>query len=219
MLLSLQGPLDVERFRGAYRETILAFDQFRLVFSARAGEPFQSFRADLQPELPVVEISEEVVEAWIQSRSVPRFNFEQALFDGALLRLSPERHELFFCQHHIISDGSSLGMFVEDLCRRYEGKPVPLRPSYALYLRHEQAYRKSPRAQRDAAHFAKKLAGGMPPLALYGKPRTQRTARIHRSHVEAGRAQSAARRSWERPAVERSIRCPAGGAGTWCCVS
>jgi amino acid adenylation domain-containing protein len=186
--ITLTGKLDVARLRRAFRETILSFDQYRLAFSLRNGEPRQWFRADLSPELPLVDLSDrpELVTGWTVSRARARFDFGQSLFDAALLRLSSTVHVLFLSQHHIISDGTSVSFFVADLALRYRGEAVPERPSYATYLRHEHAYQQSARAERDAAYFAKRLEGAMPPLTLYGRTRKKRTLGLSRSRVDAG---------------------------------
>jgi hypothetical protein len=138
LLLTLTGALDVARLRAAYRDTLLSFDQYRLVFSQVRGEPRQRFAAELVLDLPLVDLSSrpEQLDAWITRHAAQPFDFGRKLFDGALLRLSSNRHVFYFCQHHIISDGSSVGLFVADLARRYRGEAVPERPSYARYLRH-----------------------------------------------------------------------------------
>jgi amino acid adenylation domain-containing protein len=190
--ITLTGALDVARLRAAYRDTLLAFDQYRLVFSTHGGEPRQRFTAELNLELPLIDLSHrpEQLEAWIVRHAAAPFDFARSLFDAALLRLSSTQHVFYFCQHHIISDGSSVGLFVTDLAARYRGETTPERPSYARYLRSEQAYQRSARADRDAAYFSKRLGAGMPPLSLYGRTRKRRTLGVMRTRVEAGAERS-----------------------------
>jgi amino acid adenylation domain-containing protein len=203
LLLTLTGELDLARLRASYRDTLLSFDQYRLVFSTLHGEPRQRFAAQPALELPLVDLSHRPneLDAWVAQRGARPFDFGRKLFDGALLRLSSSRHVFYFCQHHIISDGSSTALFVADLASRYRGEPVPERPSYARYLRHEQAYQHSARAQRDAAYFATRLGDAdstqrarfeLPPLALYGRTRKQRTLGLVRTRVDAGAQRSQA---------------------------
>jgi amino acid adenylation domain-containing protein len=204
--ITLTGALDLERLRAAYRDTLLAFDQYRLVFSEHDGEPRQRFVTELNVELPLIDLSAESQELdkWIARRATAPFDFTQALFDAAVLRLSSTQHVFYFCQHHIISDGGSVALFVADLAQRYRGEPAPERPSYLRYLRHEQAYQRSARADRDAAYFSKRLgtadptqrrgpadaaqarSAAMPPLSLYGRTRKQRTLGMVRTRVDTG---------------------------------
>jgi amino acid adenylation domain-containing protein len=204
--ITLTGTLDLARLRAAYRDTLLAFDQYRLVFSVRDGAPRQRFAADLNLELALVELGPTPLDTWIAHRASAPFDFGRALFDAALLRLSSAAHVLYFCQHHIISDGTSAGLFVADLALRYRGEPAPQRPSFAEYLRHEQAYQGSARAARDAAHFSKRLdlmqgeGAAMPPLSLYGRMRARRTLGIVRACADAGAERSEALVALEKDA-------------------
>jgi hypothetical protein len=173
--IRLRGALDVPRLRAAYRDTLLSFDQFRLVYTVREGAPSQRFSAHLNVELPLVDLSQEPgqLETWVARRASAPFDFERALFDAALVRLSSCEHVLYFCQHHIISDGTSAGFFVADLALRYRGEPAPERPSFAHYLRHEQTYQHSQRAARDTAYFDKRLEHA-----------------VHRAHARGCRARA-----------------------------
>jgi amino acid adenylation domain-containing protein len=199
--VSLSGALDLERFRRAYADTLASFDQFRLTFATHGGEPFQRFAPQLNVSLPLVDLSdgetqldarrrEQKLESWTVARAQTRFDFARALFDAALLKLGADEHVFYFCQHHVISDGMSAGFFVDDLAKRYRGLSVPERPPYAHYLQSEQAYRESPRAQRDQAYFEKRLGGGMPQLSLYGRTREDKSFGSDRSELRLGVARS-----------------------------
>ncbi|HEX6240682.1 MAG TPA: amino acid adenylation domain-containing protein [Polyangiales bacterium] len=191
--MTLGGPLDVERFRLAYAAALGAFDQFRLVFAQQGGEPRQRLARQLETSLPLVDLSgsPERAQRFVRERAACRFDFSRRLFDAALLRLGEDRHLFYFCQHHLISDGVSLGLWLEALAQAYRGERPALRPSYLAYVRHEQAYRESPRAARDAAHFAARLGANMPPLSLYGRTRVDRSFGVDRSLLELGEARSA----------------------------
>ncbi len=63
------------------------------------------------------------------------------LLQTRLFRTAPERHVLFFCAHHLVCDGWSFGMIVDELSRSYNafrGGEIPLLPpplSFADYAR------------------------------------------------------------------------------------
>jgi hypothetical protein len=185
LTLRLTGPLDVNRFVSAYRDTILSFDQFRLVFFEAGGEPRQAFRPHLEPSLPIIELAADGLQPFVEARSVQSFDFARGLFDGVLLRFGEQNHVFYFCQHHIISDGTSVGFFIADLQKRYAGEPVAPRPSYARYIEFENAYRKSKKCERDTRHFTQKLKGGTA-LRLYGRASDDLSIGVHRSVVDGG---------------------------------
>lgn len=189
LTLRLTGTLDLSLFRDAYAETVRAFDQFRTVMFERDGEPRQRFRHDLDCDLLELDLRlrpEELTE-WVRTRCQRSFDFADRLFEGALLRVGDDEHVFYFCQHHIITDGRSIGLFVADLSARYRGESVAVRASYADYIAFEQAYRGSEKATRDTRYFAAKAAESGP-LRLYGRQTNAKTIAIDRSYVEAGEA-------------------------------
>ena len=194
LTVRLRGRLDRSRLERAYRDTLLALDQFRLVFESEQGRPLQRVQAELDTALELVDLSDDPgsLRAYLSERCTRRMDLSTRCFDGALLRLGERDHVFYFCQHHIISDGTSVGLFVSDLARRYAGLTVPSRPSFLSYVREEQSYRESPRAERDARYFGERLARGAAPLALYGRAHESRRVGIDRSFYRGGRAR------WER---------------------
>nr|WGE01566.1 condensation domain-containing protein [Bacillus velezensis] len=63
------------------------------------------------------------------------FDLSQApLLRAGLIELEQDRHVFMFDMHHIISDGASMNIFVEELIQLYDGKELtPLRIQYKDY--------------------------------------------------------------------------------------
>ncbi|MDP5209828.1 non-ribosomal peptide synthetase [Microbulbifer sp. 2205BS26-8] len=80
-------------------------------------------------------------------KSAP-FDFEQGpLLRGCLIQLKREQHQFFLCMHHIIADGWSLDIFIQEVCRLYSAfaagqeSPLPaLSIQYADYAVWQRAY-------------------------------------------------------------------------------
>src|SRR5512139_348959 len=167
---SLVGDLDVSRFVRAFRATVQGFDQFRTVIFVRNGEPRQRFRDDFEPELACFDLrgAERTVDEWVRAHCAVPFDFGNSLFEAALIRVGEYEHVFYLCQHHIITDGRWIALFLYDLGKHYRGESVSAHPSYARYIEFEQAYRRSPRAERDAEYYESKSNGGA--LRFYGRP-------------------------------------------------
>ncbi|KAF6608062.1 hypothetical protein H6F38_31950, partial [Paenibacillus sp. EKM208P] len=66
---------------------------------------------------------------------VRAFDLAQApLLRVQLVETGPERHVMFYDMHHIISDGVTEGIIVQEFSQLYEGKELPpLRIQYKDY--------------------------------------------------------------------------------------
>jgi amino acid adenylation domain-containing protein len=171
--LRLRGPLDVEALRWAVRQVVARHEALRTSFPAVDGQPFQRVAAELDVQLPVVDMTD--VPAVERDRRVEAFSLEMAgrpfdlaegpLFRPFLLRLAGDDHALIVTVHHITIDTWSLGILCGELCRLYAartaGRPDPLAPlpaqyrDYARWQRRELDERLAP----ELAHWLRVLEG------------------------------------------------------------
>ncbi len=188
LTVGIKGHLDRAWFRQVFQETVAAIDQFRLTFALEDGEPRQLIRRDHVATLEDVDLSSDptTLASWVRARCQRPFDLAERGYDAALITLGENRHTFCLTLHHIISDGTSVSLFLNDLAARYDGRPVPARPSYAHYVAHEQAYRASPKAERAMRYYAKKLDGASTPLRLYGRVHEQRSVGVDRTVLDAG---------------------------------
>ena len=102
------------------------------------------------------------------------FDLEQGpLLRGRLIRLGPEEHVLLLTQHHIVSDGWSMGVFTRELGALYEafasGKADPLPAldiQYPDYAAWQRAWLTGERLEAQAAYWRENLAGAPVRLEL-----------------------------------------------------
>ncbi|MEG2029038.1 MAG: amino acid adenylation domain-containing protein [Janthinobacterium sp.] len=171
----LRGPLDAGALRGALDALLARHAILRTHFGASDGVPHQL--AGAAPALPLAEedISalpperrDAAAQALYAAQIAQPFDLARGpLLRAMLLRRAPEEHELLLVQHHIVSDGWSLGVLRAELAALYAafsaGLPDPLpapafqyadyahwqrHPAHAATLRAQQAYW---RAQLDGA--------------------------------------------------------------------
>ncbi|WP_436526813.1 condensation domain-containing protein, partial [Janthinobacterium sp. GB4P2] len=95
------------------------------------------------------------------------------LIRGRLLRLSPQEHVLLVTQHHIISDGWSIGVLIEEVNILYtalsQGLPDPLPPlaiQYADYAAWQRNTLQGATLQRRVSFWRTHLAGAPALLEL-----------------------------------------------------
>ncbi|NPD22374.1 non-ribosomal peptide synthase/polyketide synthase, partial [Corallococcus exiguus] len=141
----LEGPLDVAALTRALRDVLQRHESLRTTLQEQGHQPVQVIAPE--PPLPAV---------WADVSGLPDSEREAALqrlveheawrpFDLAagplwrvlLVRLTETRHALLVTLHHVISDGWSMGVLVQELTTLYtahaQSRPVSLEPLAVQY--------------------------------------------------------------------------------------
>lgn len=180
--IHLSGPLDLERFRQAYRRTVADIDQLRLRIDL--ATPRQCFLPDTDAAARVEEVDlrscPETLDGWLGKRIARPFDFSRPPIDVALVRLAREENLFYLGQHHIVTDGISYLHIADQLADHYSGRTTHVRPSFRNYAKLEAAYQESPRAAKAETFWKAKLGAGVPPLRFYGRAQSRRTLAVER---------------------------------------
>ena len=138
----LRGELDPGALERAFAGVIARHESMRTYFGEDAEGPIQIVAPEQDVELETVEVENEE-SAFRLAEEIAREPFPLSsppLWRARLLRLAPDDHLLVFIVHHIVFDGWSLGVFVQELGALYgaarEGKEAELEPlpiQYADY--------------------------------------------------------------------------------------
>ncbi|HVT17885.1 MAG TPA: amino acid adenylation domain-containing protein [Thermoanaerobaculia bacterium] len=149
--VELEGRLDPALLERCLAEVVGRHESLRASFRAAAGRPLQLLAAAGAAALPLIDLT--ALPA--PRREAERLTAEQArlpfdleagpLLRPLLLRSAAARHRVLLVLHHIVSDGWSLALLVEELTALYgahsTGSPCPLPalpvqyPDYALWQR------------------------------------------------------------------------------------
>ena len=123
VVLTLTGSIPVEELQGAVVATVENHQSFRLIFDTVDGEMRQTLDWNIQVEVPACEMNECDVDAYTRDFVRP-FNLAQ----GPLFRfeiVKTERRLLLFIDiHHLISDGGSIDLVVNEISARLNGEKV-----------------------------------------------------------------------------------------------
>jgi amino acid adenylation domain-containing protein len=179
--MQLTGKLDLAALEQTLNEIVRRHEVLHTTFPMLDGQPVQLI-APAQPiHLPIHDLSElpgDEREAETQRRV-----HEEALrpFDLArgpllriqLLRLADDEHVLLVTMHHIISDGWSLGIFVNELGKLYEAfaahmpSPLPELPiQYADFAAWQRKHVQGDLLDSQLAYWRAQLGSDLPVLAL-----------------------------------------------------
>jgi amino acid adenylation domain-containing protein len=179
--LSLPGSIDVAAVELALSEIVSRHETLRTTFALADGQPIAVVHPAAPMTLRVVDLSELSVTE--REREALRLRKDDAntgfdlstgpLFRGTLLRLGPNRSDLLLVQHHIISDGWSMALLVDELrvlLRAYgAGQPavLPELPiQYVDYARWQREWLGGPALDDALGYWKKQLGGRLPILEL-----------------------------------------------------
>lgn len=136
--LRLQGDLDAKALQTALNEVIARHDALRLSFDA-SGQAARVMPA-LSLTLDPVDVDQDGLDSLIAADAAMPFDLTDGpLIRAALARLAPDDHVLLFTMHHIVCDGWSSYLVIEELAALYnaavQGGQADLPPpaSFAAY--------------------------------------------------------------------------------------
>ncbi|MFF8996860.1 non-ribosomal peptide synthase/polyketide synthase [Streptomyces achromogenes] len=170
--LRLRGALDPDALRRSLHRLAARHASLRTTFATTDGQGAQ--RVAPEPELPLrtADLSgapdaDEAVEALLTGELERPFDLAAGPLTRALLvRLGAEEHVLLLAQHHIVTDGWSVGVLTRELAALYHaettGEPAALPepavqyPDFALW---ERRQRTGDADTADLAYWKRHLAG------------------------------------------------------------
>ncbi|WP_244898598.1 amino acid adenylation domain-containing protein, partial [Paenibacillus algorifonticola] len=174
----LEGTLERERFEAVFRGLIARHETLRTGFEIVNGEPVQRVYPEANFAVEYMEAGEEEAERKVRA-FIRAFDLKKPpLLRVGLIQLAEERHILLVDMHHIISDGVSTDVLVEEFVRLYGGEELPaLRIQYKDYAVWQQSEAQRERLNKQGAYWLSQFSGELPVLELptdYARPAVQR---------------------------------------------
>ena len=134
VVMRIEGNLDPDRLSKAIGKMTERHEILRTSFAVSNGEPVQVVHPKVRMKRIFLETDEAGIDKAIRDFIRP-FDLEKPpLFRAGLIRISENRHLFIFDVHHIIFDGWSAGVFMDELWDLYEGKKLlPRKLQYRDY--------------------------------------------------------------------------------------
>ncbi|RCL26006.1 non-ribosomal peptide synthetase, partial [Pseudomonas sp. AFG_SD02_1510_Pfu_092] len=212
MAVRLKGPLDPALLQQALDALVQRHESLRTRFASQDGEFHQEILTHCPLPVALMTVAEAPDEAALSSAVEAVLKQPFDLLSGpllrvALLRVAADQHVLALSMHHIIADGWSSDVLVQEFIQLYtalaEGRQaeLPALPiQYADYAIWQRAWLEAGEAQRQLAYWQAQLGDEQPLLSLpldFERPATpsQRGAVLR---VDIGSAQAEALRSQAR---------------------
>ncbi len=191
--MTIEGELDVEQVEEAFEQIIERHENLRTVFPSQEGEAQQVVLERVEFKVKRTDVSqcgsreerESRVREICQEEVARPFDLGQGpLLRSQVIKVGEQEHVLLVNMHHIISDGWSLGVLIQELGEmmkaKREGRSVNLPElpvQYADYSVWQRRWlEEGGILKRQLGYWEKKLAGMAESLDLatdYARPKVQ----------------------------------------------
>ena len=183
----IRSEVDVPTLRRALQIMVDRHPSLRTKFLTRDGEPLQQVREQTEIDFEERDASalkvDELNEAVVEEAHVP-FDIEHGpVFRARLFTCSRSEHVLLLVAHHIVIDGWSFWVLLDELREVYTAEKNQITPSlasltfqYSDYVRWQSEMLASPEGERLWNYWQTELSGDLPVLNLptfRARPRTQ----------------------------------------------
>ncbi|ETS33683.1 amino acid adenylation enzyme/thioester reductase family protein, partial [Photorhabdus khanii NC19] len=172
MVLRLCGRLDIAAWQQALDRLFARHEALRSVFVSVDGQPqVQLLSADnglplSQHDLRGIPDAETVLERLSTEEAYTPFDLGHGpLIRASLIRLTDDKYQFLLTQHHIVSDGWSVGVLMSELSALYTaflaGQPDPLPPlviQYPDYAAWQRQWLSAERVQAQSDYWRTLLA-------------------------------------------------------------
>ncbi|NCQ83109.1 MAG: amino acid adenylation domain-containing protein [Microcystis aeruginosa W13-18] len=173
LALHLAGDLQADILEKSLQKIIQRHEALRTNFTTIEGNPVQVIKPESNWQLTLVNgkdspkyREDQEIKKWLEIHSHQPFDLaNDYLIRATLLKLSDTEHFLLICLHHIVSDGWSMGVFIQELTTLYNAYTKGLEPllpelpiQYADFAIWQREYLQGEIRQNQLNYWQKQLA-------------------------------------------------------------
>ncbi|MBA2324589.1 MAG: amino acid adenylation domain-containing protein, partial [Pseudonocardiales bacterium] len=185
--LRLRCPMQVPALTAAVQELVVRHESLRTTFDEVDGKATQVVHSAVELVVPVVELPDATapmdaaLDAVLAAEHGRPFDLRRGpLFRALLIRLSDDEHVLLLGAHHIVTDGASMGVLVEELgvlyaaARQEREADLPALPvHYADFASWQRNRLSGPALDGELDYWTRQLSGISPLELPTDRPRPQ----------------------------------------------
>jgi len=163
----LEGKVNEEKIQQCLNKLIDRHESLRTYFEVKDGNVVQKIEEKIELKLEKIDARYDEIER-IFNEFVQPFDLSKApLFRAKLIKYEKEKSILFVDMHHIISDGTSLSIFTEEMIKLYNDEELPqLKITYKDYATYENNQLENGKLKESENYWLKKFAGEIPVLDM-----------------------------------------------------
>ena len=181
VVMIIEGDIDYKRLEKVFNDLIQRNESLRTSFEVVEGQTVQKIHksVNFSIETDTLQVgSYENVNEIINSLAkefIRPFNlFEAPLMRVKLVKISDKKHALFLDIHHIVSDGTSMGILIRDFAGLYKGEELnTLKVQYKDYAQWRNDFSETDVLKTQENYWFERFKGELPLLSLpldYNRP-------------------------------------------------
>ncbi|MCK4261437.1 MAG: AMP-binding protein, partial [Halanaerobiales bacterium] len=164
--LIIEGDLDYDHFENALKEIVRRHEAFRTTFELVDGEPIQRIHQDVDFNIAYLEANEKDIEKIVQEFMQP-FDLSKAPLLRVGLVKTDDKYFFIIDMHHIISDGFSRGILVDEFVNLYAGRELlDLKIQYKDFAVWQNEFFLSEKFEEQESYWLERFAGELPILNM-----------------------------------------------------
>ncbi|WP_343670786.1 condensation domain-containing protein, partial [Chitinophaga sp.] len=164
--LHLKGKVDAVQLNKAFQQVVARHESLRTVFREVDGVLCQIINDTTSFAISVEDISaspRDYLIGRIEELSHQPFDLEKGpLLQVELLQVAPDEYALLIAMHHIVSDGWSIKVFLQEVMQHYNGRPL----STHLQYKDCAAWLEQRITEKSALFWQGQFADGVTPMVL-----------------------------------------------------
>lgn len=164
----LQGRLDRERLEASIKGLIKRHEALRTAFIKVDRHPVQKIYEEVECEVRWIQTDENLVSNVLKDFVYPFELSKAPLFRIGVIELNESRHILVCDMHHIIFDGTSMGIFLKELMGLYDGNELPdIRLQYKDYAVWQEGFFRSGELKKQEEYWLDVFSGKVSALNMH----------------------------------------------------
>ncbi|HYC30555.1 MAG TPA: condensation domain-containing protein, partial [Chitinophagaceae bacterium] len=166
-VLKIEGDLDVPRLKQAFSQMVERQESLRTSFRTINERPVQLVVESCDFDVEYFKAADDEIDKIIQSFIRPFNIAEPPLFRVGVIQTAPGVFYLMVDIHHIITDGTSMGLLVKDFMAFYSGAQLPaLELHYKDYATWQQSKGYKKKSARQKSFWVNEFSEPIVPLNL-----------------------------------------------------
>ena len=170
--LIIEGEPDRRHFEQTFQSLIKRHESLRTSFGIVDDDPVQIVHENVKFNLNYFEADQSEIDRVIDEFNTPFKLGKGPLLKAQLVKLSDRKYLFLYCIHHIVSDGTSIGIFLRDFIRLYEGKGNQL-PDLRIQYKDFSEWQNNARGkgiidwEKKENYWLNRFKGEIPKLDIY----------------------------------------------------
>jgi tyrocidine synthetase-3 len=163
----IEGSLDIARLETSFKKLISRHETLRTSFKILEEKIVQIVNKEVEFNIDYLEQTEKTVEELLEE-FIRAFDLSKApLLTVNLVKLMENKYLLMFDMHHIISDGTSMGILMDEFVMIYSGQELEkLKIQYKDFAAWQNKFLKSEEIKKQEEYWVHSFSNNLPVLNI-----------------------------------------------------